>query len=134
MPAVVRGGRRQSSGKGGARGAPSGRAAEIGRLDMSPRVVAAILVVGVGILAAVLATGARAERIGQSVSGGVDRLTAGMGLTLKRVHVTGASAEAEPAMTVTDPCSSRIARDTASSVAVSSAEVASSRTRTRGSA
>ena len=98
MPAVVRGGRRQSSGKGGARGAPSGRATEIGRLDMSPRVVAATLVVGVGILAAVLATGARAERIGASISGGMGAMAGGMGLTLKRVHITGASPEAEPAI------------------------------------
>ena len=98
MPAVVRGGRRQSSGKGGARGAPSGRAAEIGRLDMSPRVVAATLVVGVGILAAVLATGARAERISTAVSERFDAVTTGMGLKVRQVHVTGASPEAEPSI------------------------------------
>ena len=98
MPAVVRGGRRQSSGKGGARGAPSGRAAEIGRLDMSPRVVAATLVVGVGILAAVLATGARAERISTAVTERFDSLTTGMGLKVRQVHVTGASPEAAAAV------------------------------------
>lgn len=98
MPAVVRGGRRQSSGKGGALGAPSGRAAEIGRLDMSPRVVAATLVVGVGILAAVLATGARAERISTAVSERFDAVTTGMGLKVRQVHVTGASPEAAAAV------------------------------------
>lgn len=95
MPAVVRGGRRQSSGK---RGAPSGRAAEIGRLDMSPRVVAATLVVGVGILAAVLATGARAERISTAVTERFDAVTTGMGLKVRQVHVTGASPEAASAV------------------------------------
>lgn len=98
MPAVVRGGRRQSSGKGGVRGAPSGRAAEIGRLDMSPRVVAATLVVGVGILAAVLATGARAERISTAVTERFDAVTTGMGLKVRQVHVTGASPEAAAAV------------------------------------
>lgn len=98
MPAVVRGGRRQSSGKGGARGAPSGRAADLGRLDMSPRVVAATLVVGVGILAAVLATGARAERISNAVSERFDAVTTGMGLKVRQVHVTGASPEARAAI------------------------------------
>lgn len=98
MPAVVRGGRRQSSAKGGARGASSGRAAEIGRLDMSPRVVAATLVVGVGILAAVLATGARAERISTAVSERFDSVTTGMGLKVRQVHVTGASPEAAAAV------------------------------------
>ena len=98
MPAVVRGGRRQSSGKGGARGAPSGRAAAIGRLDMSPRVVAATLVVGVGLLAAVLATGARAERISSAVSERFDAVTTGMGLKVRQVHVTGASPEAAAAV------------------------------------
>ncbi|MCV0413952.1 MAG: FtsQ-type POTRA domain-containing protein [Brevundimonas sp.] len=115
MPAVVRGGRRQSSaqsprraagsaqgrGRGGARpggGTVPGKMAAIGRVDLSPRAVVIALAAGALVVAGVLATGARAERIGQSVSGGVDRLTAGMGLTLKRVHVTGASAEAEPAI------------------------------------
>ncbi|WP_303718833.1 cell division protein FtsQ/DivIB [Brevundimonas naejangsanensis] len=98
MPAVVRGGRRQSSAKGGARGSPSGRAAEIGRLDMSPRVVAATLVVGVGILAAVLATGARAERISAAVTERFDAVTTGMGLKVRQVHVTGASPEAAAAV------------------------------------
>ena len=98
MPAVVRGGRRQSSGKGGALGAPSGRAAEIGRLDMSPRVVAATLVVGVGIVAAVLATGARAERISTAATERFDAVTTGMGLKVRQVHVTGASPEAAAAV------------------------------------
>jgi len=98
MPAVVRGGRRQSSAKGGARGAPPSRAAAIGRLDMSPRVVAATLVVGVGIVAAVLATGARAERISTAATERFDAVTTGMGLKVRQVHVTGASPEAAAAV------------------------------------
>jgi cell division protein FtsQ len=72
--------------------------AAIGRIDLSPRAVVITLAAGALVVAGVLATGARAERIGQSVSGGLDRLTTGMGLTLKRVHITGASPEAEPAI------------------------------------
>lgn len=116
MPAVVRGGRRQSSvqpsrrgaaprngGRGrGASGknAPAipGKMAAIGRLDLSPRAVAISILAGVLLLGGVLATGARAERIGASVSNGMDRLALGMGLELKRVRIVGASAEAEPAV------------------------------------
>ena len=112
MPAVVRGGRRQSSvqapkraaskggGRGGPRNAPAvpGKLAAIGRLDLSPRAVIISIAAGCVVLAAVLATGARAERIGQSFNHGIDSVTAGMGLKLRRVHVTGASAEASPAI------------------------------------
>lgn len=118
MPAVVRGGRRQSApaprrgqaqgGKGqggrgqGARGAPAGgvpgKVAALGKLDMSPRGVAICLIAGVGVLGVLLATGARAERIGASINGGVASVTTGMGLSLKRVHITGASPEAVPAI------------------------------------
>lgn len=111
MPAVVRGGRRQSTvqsqkrggGKGpsrGARNAPAtpGKVAAIGRLDLSPRFMIVSMVAGVLVLGGLLATGARAERIGASFTQGVDGLTTGMGLKLRRVHITGASAEAEPAI------------------------------------
>ena len=115
MPAVVRGGRRQSSNqapqrgaapkgggrsRGGAKNASAipGKMAAIGRVDISPRTAVIALGAGALLLVGVLATGARAERIGASVSHGVDNLTAGMGLTLKRVHITGASPEAEPAI------------------------------------
>lgn len=116
MPAVVRGGRRQSSvqpsrrgaaPKGGGRGraaagknAPAipGKMAAIGRLDLSPRAVVVAIAAGVLLLGGVLATGARAERIGASMSNGMDRLALGMGLELKRVRIVGASAEAEPAV------------------------------------
>ena len=112
MPAVVRGGRRQSSnpapkrnGKSaqsarGARNAavvPGGISA-VGRLDLSPRAVVFSIVAGVAVLAVVLATGARAERIGASFHQGVGSVSAGLGLSLRRVHITGASAEAEPAI------------------------------------
>jgi cell division protein FtsQ len=116
MPAVVRGGRRQISnsapkrgaspsakkvgGQRGARNAPvvAGKFAAVGKLDLSPRAVVISIVAGVCVLAAVLATGARAERIGASMGHGMDSVTTGLGLSLRRVHITGASAEATPAI------------------------------------
>jgi cell division protein FtsQ len=112
MPAVVRGGRRQSSvpapkraaprgqARGGPRNAPAtpGKLAALGKLDLSPRAVIISIAAGCVVLAAVLATGARAERIGQSFSHGVDNVAVSMGLKLNRVHITGASAEATPAI------------------------------------
>ncbi len=115
MPAVVRGGRRQGSNQAPQRGSASkgggrsrggaqnasavpGKMAAIGRVDISPRTAVIALGAGALLLVGVLATGARAERIGASVSHGLDNLTAGMGLTLKRVHITGASPEAEPSI------------------------------------
>ncbi|WP_298158320.1 cell division protein FtsQ/DivIB [Brevundimonas sp.] len=116
MPAVVRGGRRANvasapkrsagpKGQGGrSRNAPRnpggvpGKMAALGKLDLSPRAVVLSICAGVGVLALVLATGARAERIGQSVTHGMDQITTGMGLKLRRVRITGASAEATPAI------------------------------------
>ncbi len=111
MPAVVRGGRRQGSGpagkrggrapgRGGPRNAPAvpGKVAAIGRVDLSPRAVVIAMAAGVVVLGAVLATGARAERISASMTASMDGLTTGLGLKLRRVHITGASAEAQPAI------------------------------------
>ncbi|WP_426038965.1 cell division protein FtsQ/DivIB [Brevundimonas sp. DC300-4] len=117
MPAVVRGGRRANvapapkrsggpKGQGGRSrgGAPRnaggvpGKMAALGKLDLTPRAVILSICAGFGVLALVLATGARAERIGQSVTHGMDQITTGMGLKLRRVHITGASAEATPAI------------------------------------
>ena len=112
MPAVVRGGRRANAASAPKRGAGSkrgaaqsrnvggvpGKMAAIGKLDLTPRAVVLSICAGVGVLAIVLATGARAERISQSVSHSVDQMTIGMGLKLRRVHITGASAEATPAI------------------------------------
>lgn len=105
MPAVVRGGRRQGSAKGkgpqkGGRNAPAtpGKVAAIGRLDLSPRAILISIVAGVVVLGGVLATGARAERISNSVSNKFDSVTSGMGLKVKQVHVTGASPEARAAI------------------------------------
>ena len=115
MPAVVRGGRRQQGGgASGGRQAPASRGrsgrgkgpavgipakmAAIGRLDLSARAVGISLLVGVLFIGGLMATGARAERVGQSVSDGVDGMVAGMGFRLGRVHVTGASDEAMPAI------------------------------------
>lgn len=115
MPAVVRGGRRQQgsgasrarqtsssrgrAGRGGAQpnGLPAKMAA-IGRLDLSARAVGISMLVGVLFIGVLMATGARAERIGQSLSDGLDSAVAGMGFRLSRVHVTGASDEAMPAI------------------------------------
>lgn len=110
MPAVVRGGRRQSSNQPAKRGAAPksqgrgrsprnapatpGRMAALGRLDLSPRAVIISIVAGVVVLAAVLATGARAERIGASISHGVNGAAAGMGLKLEKVFIEGESPEA----------------------------------------
>lgn len=113
MPAVVRGGRRQNSkqpaqrsaapkgGRGRApRNAPAtpGKVAAIGRLDLSPRAVVISLMAGVVVLAGVLATGARAERIGASIGRGVDGVAVGMGLKLEKVFIEGESAEATAAI------------------------------------
>lgn len=116
MPAVVRGGRRANAasapkrggapkgvgGRGraarGSAGGVPGKMAALGRLDLTPRAVVLSICAGVGVLVLVLATGARAERIEHSFQQGMDRLTTGMGLKLRRVHITGASAEATPAI------------------------------------
>ncbi|WP_269516116.1 cell division protein FtsQ/DivIB [Brevundimonas subvibrioides] len=116
MPAVVRGGRRANvasapkrsagpKGQGRGRGrAPHvgggvpGKMAALGRLDLTPRAVVISICAGVAVLVLVLATGARAERIGQSLSHGIDGITTGLGLKLNRVHISGASAEATPAI------------------------------------
>ncbi|WP_262422457.1 cell division protein FtsQ/DivIB [Brevundimonas denitrificans] len=72
--------------------------AALGRLDLSPRAVIISFVAGVVLVGVVLFTGARADRIGASVSSGVNDQLAGMGLALNRVHITGASDEARPAI------------------------------------
>lgn len=110
MPAVVRGGRRQSSNQPAKRGAAPrsqgrgrsprnapampGKMAALGRLDLSPRAVIISIVAGVVVLAGVLATGARAERISASIGQGVDGVAAGMGLKLEKVFIEGESPEA----------------------------------------
>ena len=108
MPAVVRGGRRQSS-VGSSRRAPArgkarnasavpGKVSAIGRLDLSPRAVAISLAAGVALLVGVMATGSRGERLASAIGGGVDRMTVGAGFGLRRVKIEGASAEARPAI------------------------------------
>ena len=113
MPAVVRGGRRQNSkqpakrptASRGSRGraprnapATPGKVAAIGRMDLSPRAVVISIAAGVVLLGAVLATGARADRIGASIGQGLDGLAVGMGLKLERVFIEGESAEASRAI------------------------------------
>lgn len=109
MPAVVRGGRRQNSSPPQKRGAPRnggrgraprnaspipGKMAAIGRLDLSPRAVILSITAGVLLLGGVLATGARAERIGASFGRGIDGVTVGMGFKLEKIFIEGESAEA----------------------------------------
>lgn len=114
MPAVVRGGRRQSSNPSAKRGAAPGskgrgraprnapatpgKMAALGRLDLSPRAVMISIAAGVVLLGGVLATGARAERIGASIGRGLDGLTAGLGLKLEKVFIEGESVEANAAI------------------------------------
>jgi len=114
MPAVVRGGRRQSSNQPAKRGAAPktkgrgrvprnapatpGKLAALGRLDLSPRAVVVAIAAGVVLLAGVLATGARAERIGAAIGHGVDGMTAGLGLKLEKVFIEGESPEATRAI------------------------------------
>ena len=113
MPAVVRGGRRQNSKQPASRPAASrgsrgraprnapatpGKVAAIGRMDLSPRAVVVSIVAGALLLAGVLATGARADRIGASVGRGLDGLAVGMGLKLEKVYIEGESAEASAAI------------------------------------
>lgn len=114
MPAVVRGGRRQSSSQPAKRGAAPrnggrgraprnasaipGKMAAIGRLDLSPRAVVLSIAAGVVLLAGVLATGARAERIGASINHGIDGLVVGLGLKLDKVFIEGESVEATAAI------------------------------------
>jgi len=117
MPAVVRGGRRQNSSQAPKRAAPKGpgrgrgpqrkpqsasgvpgKLAAIGRLDLSPRAVVISIAAGALLLVGVLATGARAERIGAAFSQGVDGVTAGMGLKLQKVSIEGESPEATRAI------------------------------------
>lgn len=112
MPAVVRGGRRQSSkpaprkpaprrgagSRAGARKAPTGKLSAFGSLDLSPRAAAISLGVGLALVAGVIFTGPRAERIGASLNDGFHGRLAAMGLRLDQVHIQGASAEAAPAI------------------------------------
>lgn len=114
MPAVIRGGRRQSSNQPAKRGAAPksggrgraprdqsafpGKMAAIGKLDLSPRAVMISFAAGLAVLAVVLATGVRAERIGASVRQGMDGMTAGLGLKLEKVSIEGESPEANAAI------------------------------------
>lgn len=114
MPAVVRGGRRQSSNQPAKRGASPGsggrgrgprnasavpgKLAAIGKLDLSPRAVVISIAAGVLLLGGVLATGARAERISASIGHGVDSAAASAGLRLQRVYIEGESPEATAAI------------------------------------
>jgi len=115
MPAVVRGGRRQAASApeakpasartarkpkaAGARkaSAKAGKSAIIGSVHMPNEVTAwfAVLLV-VGLLSVVLATGHRAEALGNAFSGFVDGRMASAGLNLQNVRLVGVSDIASP--------------------------------------
>jgi cell division protein FtsQ len=108
MPAVVRGGRRQSSkpapkktakatSRGsaapkGSWGQSAGKLHALGHIGLSSKITA-IAVVGMLALAggAALFTGGRAQALGSSVNGFLDDRLVAMGFGLKRVHIEGAS-------------------------------------------
>lgn len=107
MPAVVRGGRRHGApagprrapargGRGSKAAAPAvhGNGAALGRLDISPRIVALLMTLSAGALAVVLLTGERADRIGRSIGDGVNGGVSALGLKLDRVYIEGESPEA----------------------------------------
>lgn len=118
MPAVVRGGRRQSSspsaprsGQGakapgksspkssGRKGASaaSGRPRLLGAVPMSAEMTGwlSALIVG-GLLLAVLLSGHRAEALGRAVLGFADDRMASMGVNLQNVRLVGVSDDAAP--------------------------------------
>lgn len=111
MPALVRGGRRQSSksapkkaarGKGprgGSRGVAAGKLHAVKSVGLTPGAVAAAvggLLIAAG--AVVLFTGGRAEALGSAVGRAVDERLADAGFRLAKVHIDGASPEAAPAI------------------------------------
>jgi len=115
MPAVVRGGRRQASvskaapkktastqrrkGKGQPQGRPAGKLHALQALAIPDRAVVlavgGVLVLGAGL---VLFTHGRAQALTQAATNAFDGRLAAMGLKLERVHLEGASADAEPAI------------------------------------
>ncbi len=107
MPAVVRGGRRQSTRpaprkpaqrRGAGRKAPPGKLSALGNLDLGPRTAAVSLVVAAVAAAGVFVIAPRGERIAASLNDGFHGQLANLGLRLDQVHVQGASAEAAPAI------------------------------------
>jgi cell division protein FtsQ len=113
MPSVVRGGKRQgsgtrptskSTGAKGKRKAPPRRVAAgklhaLSAVGLAPAATAwAVLGLLVAGACVVLFTGGRAQALGAAVSQAVDGRLAAAGFRLKRVHLTGASAEALPAI------------------------------------
>ncbi len=115
MPAVVRGGRRTNSSPQRSRpqsrassrpagGAKSrrpevpGKLAALSSLDLSPRAAAIGLGVVAMVCAGIIFTGSRAERLSAFVSGGINQQLAAAGLQLRRVHIQGASSEANRAI------------------------------------
>ena len=106
MPAVVRGGRRQSTRpaprkpaqrRGAGRKAPPGKLSALGKLDLGPRTAALSLVVAAVAAAGIFVIAPRGERIAASLNDGFHGQLANLGLRLDQVHVQGASAEAAPA-------------------------------------
>lgn len=113
MPAVVRGGRRQSSNSAPKKTAKTasrkpaarGRAATAGKLQamnglgLSPKTtgVAVLSLLGVVTVLA-LVTGGRAQALGNAVGSAIDGRMAAAGFRLEKVHIEGASKDAMPAI------------------------------------
>jgi cell division protein FtsQ len=115
MPAVVRGGRRQATvskaapkktastqrrkGKGQPKGRPAGKLYALQGVALPDRAVglavAGVLLLGAGL---VLFTHGRAQALTQAATTAFDGRLAAMGLRLERVHIDGASADADPAI------------------------------------
>jgi cell division protein FtsQ len=110
MPAVVRGGRRQSSkaapkktAKTGSRSsaarAPVGKLHAMSGIGLSPQATGGA-VLGLLLLGASLAlfTGGRAQALGHAVTSAVDHRLAAFGFRVEKVHLEGVSPEAAPAV------------------------------------
>jgi len=110
MPAVVRGGRRQSSktppkktargsSRSATRGAPAGKLQAMAGVGLSPRATGgAVLAVLVLAGAVALFTGGRAQALSSAVGQALDHRLADAGFRLAKVHINGASPEATPAI------------------------------------
>lgn len=113
MPAVVRGGRRQATGSktapkktaSGSRRKGKGQPQSAGKLQALQALaipdravvlaVGGVLLLGAGL---VLFTHGRAQALTQAATNAFEGRLAAMGLELERVHLQGASADAEPAI------------------------------------
>ena len=113
MPAVVRGGRRQSSNSAPkktaktaprkpaarGRGTSAGKLQAMNGLGLSPKATGAAVLSLLGLVSVLaLATGGRAQALGHAVGDVIDGRMAAVGFRLEKVHIEGASKDALPVM------------------------------------